>query len=75
MQFRKEEHMPKVTIASARVNAGYTQAEFAKIIGVSLPALQKWESGKADMRVSSLKKISEATGFSMDDFILPTEYA
>jgi len=67
--------MPKITIASARVNAGYTQAEFAQKIGVSLPALQKWEAGKSDMRVSSLKKISEVTGFSMDDFILPKEYA
>ena len=67
--------MPKITIASARVNAGYTQAEFAEKLGVSLYALQKWESGKADMRCSSLKKISELTGFSMDDFILPKEYA
>lgn len=67
--------MPKITIASARVNAGYTQAQFAQKLGVSLSALQKWEDGKSDMRVSSLKKISEITGFSMDDFILPKEYA
>lgn len=67
--------MQKITIASARVNAGYTQAQFAKKLGVSLSALQKWEDGKSDMRVSSLKKISEITGFSMDDFILPKEYA
>lgn len=67
--------MPKITIASARVNAGYTQVQFAKKLGVSLSALQKWEDGKSDMRVSSLKKISEITGFSMDDFILPKEYA
>ena len=67
--------MPKITIASARVNAGYTQAQFAKKLGVFLSALQKWEDGKSDMRVSSLKKISEITGFSMDDFILPKEYA
>lgn len=67
--------MPKITIASARVNAGYTQAEFAEKIGVSLSAVQKWERGKNDMRVSHLKRISDITGFKMDDFVLPDKYA
>ena len=67
--------MQKITIAGARVNAGYTQAEFAEKIGVSLSALQKWERGIGGMRVASLKKISELTGFKMDDFVLPEKYA
>lgn len=67
--------MAKVTIAGARITKGLSQDELALKIGVSKSAIQKWEAGKADMRVSHLKAISEITGFSMDDFILPKEYA
>lgn len=67
--------MPKITIAGARINMGLTQSDLAEKIGVSLSAVQKWESGKADIRFSHMKKISELTGFSLDDFILPKEYA
>lgn len=67
--------MPKVTIAGARTTKGLTQDELARKIGVSRSAVQKWESGKSDMRVSQLKAIAEVTGFSMDDFLLPKEYA
>ena len=67
--------MPKITIAGARKNTGFTQEEFARKLGVSLAAVSKWENGKADIRFSHMKKISELTGFSLDDFILPKEYA
>lgn len=67
--------MAKVTIAGARKTKGMTQRELAEKIGVSCAAVHHWESGKSDMCVSHLKAISQITGFSMDDFILPTEYA
>ena len=64
-----------MTIRAARVLKGMTQEELAKEIGVSLSSVQKWETGKSDIRFSHMKKISELTGISMDDFILPKEYA
>lgn len=67
--------MPQITITGARKNMGLTQSELAEKLGVSLAAVQKWESGKCDVRFSHMKKISELSGFSLDDFILPKEYA
>ena len=67
--------MPNITIRAARVLKGLTQEELADKVGVSLSAVQKWETGKADIRFSHMKKISEITGVSLDDFILPKEYA
>jgi len=67
--------MPQITITGARKNLGLTQSELAEKLGVSLSAVQKWESGKADIRFSHMKQISLLTGFSLDDFILPKEYA
>ena len=67
--------MAEITIRAARVLKVMTQEEFAKELGVSLSAVQKWETGRADVRFSHMKKVSELTGFSLDDFILPKEYA
>lgn len=75
MRFQKGDNMPKVTIAGARITKGLSQAELAEMIGASRAAVQKWETGKADIRVSYLKRIADLTGFKMDDFILPKEYA
>ena len=67
--------MPKVTIAGARVTKGWSQTELAEKLGVSRAAVQKWEAGKTDIRVSYLKQIADLTGFELNDFILPKEYA
>lgn len=38
--------MPKtITLKAARVNAGYTQEEAAKALGVSRSTLSNWETG------------------------------
>lgn len=38
--------MFKITLEAARVNAGYTQKEAAKLLHISNKTLQNWESGK-----------------------------
>ena len=43
MQMQK---FPKITLAAARVNAGLSQQEAAKALGVSVATLQNYESGK-----------------------------
>lgn len=39
--------MPKITLKAARVNAGLTQEQAAKKLGVSRSTLQNWETGKS----------------------------
>lgn len=40
-----------------RVNAGLTQAKLAKLVGVSQPNYQRWESGAAPIPEDKLKKL------------------
>ena len=43
----------KLTMAAeARSHVGLSQAEFAKLLGVSLRTLQDWEQGRRDRRES-----------------------
>lgn len=63
--------MGKVTIAGARVSAGYTQASLAEKLGVSRDLVAKWEAGKAEVKPHYLYAICQVTGFSVDDFLLP----
>lgn len=54
---------PKISLAAARVNANLTQAEAAKLIGVSKAALQNYESGKTAPTVLLCRKIEEIYRF------------
>lgn len=36
----------KISLAAARVNAGYTQKEAAEKLNVNIGTMQNWESGK-----------------------------
>ncbi|MGN0034215.1 MAG: LexA family protein [Coriobacteriales bacterium] len=49
-------------IKSARLDAGLTQIELAKMVGITVQALQNYEYGLRDVRSSTLSKISGATG-------------
>lgn len=65
--------MPKISLKAARINAGYTQEEFAAKLQVSKEAVIKWETGKTPIRFYHLAAYAVATGFSVDDFILPVK--
>lgn len=49
----------RISLAAARVNAGYTQQEACKLIGVSKNTLIAWESGKRIPNPNYIKKIEE----------------
>lgn len=51
-----------ITLKSARVNAGYTQTEAAKKIGISPDTLSKYERGLSYPDVPVLKRIEEVYG-------------
>lgn len=63
--------MNKVTIAGARVSKGWTQKDLADKMGVSRETVNKWETGKTEMRTPYLILFSHITGFDLDDILLP----
>lgn len=66
--------MAKISMAAARVNAGYTQEKMAEQLGISRKTYATWESGKADMKIAFFIAFCQITGFSTDDVFLPCEY-
>ena len=64
--------MAKVTLAGARVSAGYTQTELAEKLGVSRDTIGKWESGKIKIKTVNLFAFCLATGFDPVDILLPS---
>lgn len=64
--------MAQVTLAGARVSAGYTQEELAKKLGVSRDLVARWETGKAKVRTINLYAFCQVTGFEPADILLPS---
>lgn len=56
-------------LTAARINAGLTQTETARRLGVDQSAVSYWESGKKTPRVSMLVKISDLYCCSIDDLM------
>lgn len=59
--------MEKLTLKAARVNAGLTQDEAAKKIGVSLTTLVSYEKATSFPDVRTLKRIEDAYGVEYRD--------
>ena len=53
-------------LAAARTNAGFTQAEVARRLGVDPSAVSYWESGTNTPRVSMLVKMADLYCCSVD---------
>lgn len=47
----------------ARSERRWTQAQLAAVVGVSQPAVARWESGSVSPRVATLARVLEAAGF------------
>lgn len=63
------------TIVKKRKAKGYTQTEFAQMLGVPLIEVMHWEQGDVDYKISTLVKIAAALGLrlhnvfeSLDEF-------
>ena len=59
----------KISLASARVNAGLTQKEAAETLGVSNKTLCSWENGKSFPDALQIEKICELYGVPYDNII------
>lgn len=58
--------MTKITLASARVNAGYSQKAAAELLGISNSTLCNWEKGKTFPDQPMIEKICNLYGVSYD---------
>lgn len=58
--------MPKITLKAARVNAGLSQEEAAKKIGIATSTLRNWEAGKTFPNQPKIEKMCEVYGISFD---------
>lgn len=59
----------KVTLKAARINAGLTQEEAARKLGVSEYSVSNWERGKTYPDIPALKKIEHLYGVDYKDII------
>lgn len=48
-----------IKLRGKRVEHGYTQAQFAELVGISLPSYRLKECGKIDFRMKEINKILE----------------
>lgn len=56
-------------LAAARTNAGFTQTEAARRLGVDQSAVSYWESGKNIPRASMLVKMADLYCCSIDRLV------
>lgn len=59
----------KITMKAARINAGYTQKEAAKLLKVSKDTVSNWERGKSYPDVTNLRDIERVYRVKYDDLI------
>jgi len=61
------------TIRELREAKDWTQFQLAIQVGVSPSTIYNWESGRAEPRVSQLRRLAELFGVRMDDVELVPE--
>ena len=66
--------MPKITLKAARVNAGLTQKEAAKLLGIHFQTLSKYENDSSNIPFSLVEKASEIYGLPISCFFLGEKY-
>ena len=68
-------NVPKISLAAARVNAGYSQREAAHLIGVCVATLQNYESGKTSPSWGVATRIEKVYRYPLDYIFLPSPLA
>ena len=56
-------------LKAAREAAGLTQVELAEKVGCKQKDISRWENGNREPVASTLKKLAQALGCSMDDLV------
>lgn len=61
----------QISLAAARVNAGLTQEEVAKKLGISKQTIVNWEKGKNVPGIPQMEMMSHIYGIPQDNIFLP----
>lgn len=61
----------KISLAAARVNAGLTQNDVAKVLRVGKQTVVSWEKGKSEPKMSQSRQLSELYNMPLDYIFLP----
>lgn len=64
--------MFQITLAAARVNAGFTQEEVANLAHKSKTTIANWESGKTEIDQANLAYLCELYRVPIDFISLPS---
>ena len=59
--------MDKITMAAARVNAGKTQSQMSKEVGVSKNLIVDWEKGRKSPNLDQFERYCNACGCTVND--------
>ena len=63
----------RISLAAARVNAGMTQEQVAKIMQISKTTIVNWENGKVIPKIAQLSYLSNLYQIPIDNISLPTK--
>lgn len=63
----------KISLAAARVNAGFSQAEVAKIMKINKATLGNWERGKTDPSFSDFMALSALYKIPANNLFVPVK--
>ena len=63
--------MPKITLKAARVNAGMTQDDVARVLHRTKQTIVNWETGVTDIRYNDLQTLSELYQMPIEDIKIP----
>lgn len=66
--------MPKISLETVRVNAGMSQKEWAKKLGVSNNTVINWEKGNTEPTLSQVREMSLLSGIPMDFIFVPDKF-
>ena len=58
-----------ITIKAARVNKGMTQTEAAKMLGISIMTLVRWERGQTEPPIAYKQLMSQIYEWPLDHLI------
>lgn len=61
----------KISLAAARVNAGFTQADVAKKMGVTKSTVINWEKGRITPRIAEIEMMSRLYNIPQEYIFLP----
>lgn len=56
-------------LRTARLAAGLTQTQLAEKAGCHQKDVSRWESGNLEPKATTLKKLAQALGCSIDDIV------